>query len=158
MNGESSPLLQLRDIHAPLPPALWPPAPGWWLLGLLLLGLLVTLSVWGVRRWRHVRLRRRVMRELQQMNGDSAPGESLARISTLLKQVALCRYPRREVAALSGQRWLEFLDRTGGNGRFVEGPGQLLASGPYAPPDSPHAATEIDALIDLGRTWVRKNL
>ncbi|MGH8629975.1 MAG: DUF4381 family protein, partial [Burkholderiales bacterium] len=30
--------LPLRDIHLPAEPGLWPPAPGWGLLALLLMG------------------------------------------------------------------------------------------------------------------------
>jgi len=158
MKPEPAQMLQLRDIHAPLAPSLWPPAPGWWLLALLSLAVLIVIGIWGVRRWRHARLRRRVLAELQQLDALPQADQRLARLSTLLKQVALARYPRREVAALSGPAWLDFLDRTGGNGRFRDGPGQVLASGPYAPPDSDQGTVQMNELIGLGKAWVRKNL
>ena len=31
------PLSQLKDIHLPATGGFWPPAPGWWLLALILL-------------------------------------------------------------------------------------------------------------------------
>ena len=41
------PLSQLKDIHLPAAGGFWPPAPGWWLLTLLALLLIVAL-VWLV--------------------------------------------------------------------------------------------------------------
>ena len=154
MNGDSSQLLQLRGIHAPLDPLPWPPAPGWWLLAVILLLILMVISFWLRRRLRAARLRGRVLKELQALNGRTSDADHIARVSMVLKRVALAHYPRRQVAALSGQAWLAFLDRTGGDGRFQHGPGQVLASGPYAR----EPAVDRTALIDLGRAWVRKNL
>ena len=152
MNGDIGQLLDLRDIHAPLPPSMWPPAPGWWLLAVVLLAGLLVLARWASRRWQHARLRRRVLQQLQQME----PGDRglAACVSMLLKQVALARFPRQQVAALNGQAWLEFLDRTGDTDRFQHGPGQVLADGPY----SPQPSGQPQELIRLGSTWVRKNL
>ncbi|HAU18090.1 MAG TPA: DUF4381 domain-containing protein, partial [Marinobacter adhaerens] len=39
------PLSQLRDIHLPETGGLWPPAPGWWVLAILLIAVLAAL-VW----------------------------------------------------------------------------------------------------------------
>ena len=39
-----NPQLQLRDIHLPAEPSWWPPAPGWWLLAILLMA-----RVWWAR-------------------------------------------------------------------------------------------------------------
>jgi len=152
MNSAPETVLQLRDIHGPLAPSMWPPAPGWWLLAALLLVLMVVGIRWGLHRWRHARLRRRVLQQLQQM--EPADRGLAACVSLLLKQVALARYPRNQVAALNGSAWLEFLDRTGGTDRFRNGAGQALANGPYSqqPVDQP------EELLRLGSAWVRKNL
>lgn len=152
MKEDLGQLLDLRDIHAPLPPSIWPPAPGWWLLAALLLVVLVLVTRWALRRWQHARLRRRVLQQLQQMEPDDRG--LVACVSMLLKQVALARYPQEQVAALNGQAWLEFLDRTGATDRFQHGPGQVLAQGPY----SAEPAEQPQELIRLGSAWVRKNL
>lgn len=86
---------------------------------------------------------------------DPAP-QHLAEMSALLKRLALRRHPRQDVAALSGAAWLTFLDRTGGNGLFIAGPGKLLADGAYRL----SLANELDVagLMQAVRLWVRYNI
>jgi len=146
--------LPLRDIHAPALPGIWPPAPGWWVLagvGLVLLGLGLW---WLYRRYRQAQRRRRILDHLADLPGRATGALLAAEVSALLKRVALTRYPRTEIAALTGTPWLELLDRTGGGGRFARGPGRVLAEGPYAPaPDF-----DADALLALAGDWIRRNL
>ena len=65
------------------------------------------------------------------------------------------RFPRDQVAALTGEAWLRFLDESGGNGRFREGPGRILAAGPYQ--RSLPAEVDTAGLIVLVREWVTRN-
>ncbi len=145
--------LDLRDIHPPGTPGLWPPAPGWWVVLTL---LVATLAALGTRVWRAHRARvrrRRILAELAAVGGRVQGVELAAAVSALLKRVALAQFRRAEVAPLTGRAWLDFLDRHGGAGRFSAGPGRVLAEGPYAP------ALDLDsqALLDLARDWVRRN-
>jgi hypothetical protein len=158
MNAASAPALQLRDIHLPAAAPFWPPAPGWWLLALLLLALLAWCAVLAVRHYRVRRHRSRIFAALAQLetglDRERTP-ERLAAISILLRRLALTRYPRERVAPLSGAGWLAFLDESGGGGRFRDGPGRVLADGPYrrAIVDD----LDIAGLGTLVRTWIRKN-
>jgi len=145
--------LPLRDIHAPPVPSLWPPAPGWWILLALSLVLLWLAAWWLYRRYRVLRRRRQILAALAGLDGGDAGPALAADVSALLKRVALARFPRAEVASLTGQDWLAFLDRTGGGGRFAAGPGKALAEGPYARAPSFDAA----ALLALAGDWIRKN-
>lgn len=149
--------LDLRDIHLPDPPAFWPPAPGWWLLALLLLLLLVFVFK-GFLAYRQRRQQRReILQMLEQLPSEGCTNDWLTALSTLLKRVALSRFPPEEVAPLSGEAWLDFLDRTGGGGRFAEGPGRLLSEGLYAP-ESARPDCDAAALRRLARDWLRRNL
>ena len=145
--------LDLRDIHAPADPAFWPPAPGWWLVSGLILVLLIPVLVKGIKTWRRQRRRRRLLRELQALSTLGSGPELAARISELLKRVALSGFERREVARLSGEAWLDFLDRTGGDGRFSRGQGRVLADGPYLKT----AQFDVQGLVELAGDWVRRN-
>lgn len=130
------PLSDLRDWHLPDPVSWWPPAPGWWLLaGLTLVGLWLAFRSW--QRWRRQgSSTQAALRQLDEL------GKTLARdgdrrrfvvgVSQLLRRLALTRYSREQVAGLSGERWLAFLDATGGGG-FAHGAGRVLAESIYRP-------------------------
>ncbi len=156
MNG-SNPLAALRPLHAPSPIAWWPPAPGWWLL-LAAVSMLALLSLWW---WRRNAAKRAALRELDGMKSlQQDPVRLAAAVNRLLKRYALICWPASEAAALTGQAWLEFLDANGGQGDFINGPGQVLLALPYAPP-SGSAASRIDAqaesILRLARRWIKAN-
>lgn len=141
----SDPLAELRGYHPPDPVSWWPPAPGWWLLALLIVGLLIWVTVWALGARRRRRLARAAPRaaldELAALRAAHArDGDAAAfacGLSRLLRRFALARYPRRAVAGLSGEDWLAFLDAHGGGGRFQAGPGRALLTAPYRPAGGP---------------------
>lgn len=153
----SDPLAELRDIHMPPPVDAWPPAPGWWILAIV--GTLAAAAFiwWLWRRWRANRYRREALAELdrlrQQYERDGDPLAWLQQYETLLKRVALSRYPRAQVAPLTGEAWVRFLDRTGGQHEFSLGPGQVLIDGNYRP----DAQVDVARLDEIGRTWIKRH-
>jgi hypothetical protein len=122
--GDPASLQNLNDIVAPGPVPWWPPAPGWYVVLLVLAGLLL----WGlfrfVRWWRRNGYRREALRELKEIR--SAGTVKADRLPVLLKRAALSAWPRAEVAALTGEEWHAFLDRTAETGRFCSGSGESL--------------------------------
>lgn len=158
MNSPAPEMLQLRDIHLPGTPGFWPPAPGWWVLSAVCLIVLVWSGRFVWRRWKMQRKRRQVLdllAALDQPSGDTQPTEFLAQLSRLLRRIALMRFPRQEVAPLTGMDWLHFLDNSGGNGQFCHGPGRVLADGPYR--GGPPGSVDTPALTRLVRDWIKKN-
>ncbi len=121
-------------------------APGWWLLGALLLVAGIAGAVVVLRRRRArapaERLRAESRAELAALHAllDGASSEPappalarevLGRASVLARRLALAGAPRERVAALRGPAWLHELDALSGTRRFADGPGRLLDTGPY---------------------------
>lgn len=149
--------LELRDVHLPPAPGWWPPAPGWWLAGALVLTLLIVTGIRLRRRIRQYRRKHRILSQLSALGESYVPeqaSEFLSGVSVLLRRVAVDRFPRRDVASLSGEAWLRFLDSTGGEGRFQAEVGRALGEGPY----QPHAQADSELVLSLAREWIVKNV
>ena len=112
----ADPLAALRDIHAPDAPAFWPPAPGWIILCGLVAVLGVAAVVMAARRWRAGRYRREALTRLRLLHARHVAGapdtEIAMELSALIRRVAIIRHPREEVAGLTGNRWLAWLEAT----------------------------------------------
>ncbi|MGD9296671.1 MAG: DUF4381 family protein, partial [Chromatiales bacterium] len=76
MNDPVAQSLQLRDIHLPPPPDFWPPAPGWWLLAMILVALLAWALVIAWKKARLRRTQRRLLALLEELEltGRHEPG------------------------------------------------------------------------------------
>jgi len=147
-------LQNLHDIVAPGAVAWWPPAPGWYVVGLLSLLLLVWLAWRQTRQWRKNRYRRQALRELSEIrrHGDDA---SLREVPELLKRTAVSAWPRAEVASLSGPAWHRFLDESARMSRFTDAAGALLDHFAYAGSEARPLATEDSAqFLDAAEYWL----
>lgn len=161
MSQQGDPLAELHDIHLPPPVDAWPPAPGWWILAIVIVAALVALVLWMFRRWRANQYRREALKELANLRRayDQYADEAawLLDYEALLKRVALTRYPRAEVASLTGEAWVAFLDNTIGSHEFSMGPGQVLIDGHYRPASELNAGIDVDALHELGKQWIKRH-
>ena len=160
-------LQNLNDIIEPAGVSFWPPTPGVWLVvALVVLWVVVGVVLMGFR-WRRNAYRRAGMRALRRIRleihaPDRKPDRkmtALRHLSALLKRVALTAFPREAVAALSGDRWIAFLDASMDGGRFASPAGQLLADIAYRPstmageiPDR-----ELEKLFNLAGQWIRRH-
>ena len=75
---EQDPLSQLRDIHIPPPEGFWPPAPGWWFVLLLVIGLAIAITVW-LRRRRQKNAWYRIARRRLDRLAEGDPNLDIAR-------------------------------------------------------------------------------
>lgn len=150
MNGPLPPgaldlLNQLRDVQEPAAPHWFPPAPGWWVLLLLI----ATGALWSLGRYlaRPARLRRHTLAALAAWAGaqpEQVDPEGLAALTDLLRRYA--RASGRARANLGAAAFTEHLVTVSGAPVL-----SVLADGPYRP----DGLAARDALRAAGEAYVR---
>jgi len=95
----------------------------------------------------------------QSLSATATRTDALGALPVLVKRTALACRSRSEVAALSGDAWLLFLDESYGGTGFTAGPGRLLPALAYATPATMKTlpAEELSDLIRLIRLWIRRH-
>lgn len=151
--------LPLRDIHIPDAVSWWPLAPGWWLL--LLLILLAAIAVMALRRFQQRRRLRKTaliafntLKANYYQNHDAQ--QLLRSLSMLLRRISISQLPRTQTAALTGEAWLQCLDKlTSAKALpkevFSKGVGRVLADAPYRK----NADINAEVLLNLCETWIK---
>ncbi|WP_439858947.1 DUF4381 domain-containing protein [Pseudomonas sp. MBLB4136] len=162
-----NPLDQLEPLIAPAPVGWWPPAPGWWLLALLL-----PLLFWGlVHLLRRLRLRQQAataepldplrqaaLAELERLPRPyygAEAGPWLQQLNALLKRLCRQRYPQSHSHTMTSRAWLAYLDNrcpAAGLTRWM-----ILVEGAYRP----HCRLDDKAIDELNQAvaiWIRKHV
>ncbi|SHM87449.1 protein of unknown function [Pseudomonas asturiensis] len=163
-----NPLDQLHPLIAPEAVGFWPPAPGWWLLLLV-----IPVLVWGAWRLRTLLpvkasktrseqpldpVRIAALAELASLPKpyDGAPaGAWLQQINGLLKRLCRNHYPHSQSHTLNGRKWLAFLDNrcpAAGLTRWM-----ILVEGAYKP-ECKLDDKAISGLTQAVDTWIRKHV
>lgn len=146
--------LELRDIHFPDDSLWWPPAPGWWVLALL---LILAIYTWPrLRKWlRRKSIKTLCLKEFKRIRRAASEQQdvvqTLGQVSTLLRRTLISYNGRTTSASLTGEAWLEQLDALTGQRCFDSEQGELLARGQY------QREIELDpeALLDSCERWIK---
>jgi hypothetical protein len=143
--------IPLRDLHLPEAINWWPLAPGWWLLmGIALIGLGFLIRAWLRRRARGA-ARRFALRQLdaivEQYDEHKDPVAFGANLSELLRRAMLAYAPRQDIAGLTGEEWLQWLDRDLAQPVFSSGPGRQILDLPYRNPSTELPDSDMDRLV-----------
>ena len=149
---DTASLQNLNDIVVPGGVSWWPWAPAWYFVAGILVAALIGLTIFGWRRWQSNRYRRLALAELEEIRSD-ADG-SLQRLPGLLKRTALSAWPREIVAALSGEQWHRFLDKSAGTAQFHDGSGQLLDQLAYG---GDLSESEQNQLLQSAEFWLQRH-
>ena len=153
-------------------PFVWPPGFGWWLL-LLALIFAGYFAIIFIKKQRI--LKRRKLRLVAAINRISDIDQSdsikyLHELNATMKAIALDQfrylslqadqtkvselYSKSQIAKLSGQSWLAFLDQTGNCNHFTQGVGKVLGDAHYRQTidDMP----DLDLLHKTCADWVKE--
>ena len=146
-------LPELRDIHLPSEGvSAFPPAYGWYVIILALVGLwLLWRGFLVLRRKSKKRYAFRLLSAYPQNNIDSA-----VQMSNLLRRICVLKFP--QATALFGQEWIDFLNQHGKK-KILGQPAKLLINAPYIKPTSlEYSAEDVAQLRDFCREWIGENL
>lgn len=150
----------IEEIALPEPVSWLPQTIGWKFLALLLFLFAVYKFYHATKHWWRNRYRRSALQRLKELeqkaHGDYS--QVAAELPGLLKATALHAYPRAEVACLSGERWLAFLDTHYSGPSFRSGTGrQLLAIAYQSPTQWQLEPAQARALVDMCRQWLHRH-
>ena len=147
--------LPLRDLHLPDAIGWWPLAPGWWVVLAIVSAALGYLAWRLYKRWLFNAPRRYALRELARFEVEylehGNPVTLGKQLSELLRRGMLAYAPREEVAGLTGEEWLVWLDEGMPLPYFHTEGGKSLLNLPYRDPQSDFSDIDIDALISAVR-------
>lgn len=156
----TQPALDLRDIHLPEPVSWWPVAPGWWLL---IVAVLLTLLLIFISRkvYRSRQLKREITAELetikQQFQQSNNKAQLAKDLSVLLRRASITFYSATNIAGLTGENWLAYLDETSGQNsgitNFHSETGKVLLTAPYLP-ENAELDFDAPALVHLCEAWL----
>lgn len=147
-------LKDLHDIHLPTPISMWPTAPGYLILAILLLIICALFFVsFYYRKTRQIkRIALQELAKIEQAYKTQEQAPLLAgHISSLLKQVALLYYPRDTIASLQGDAWLDFLTTSSKRLDFKAVKYELLEL-----PFQPESKQSLIPLFILTKRWIKQ--
>lgn len=127
-------LAQLKDVHT-LPSSWWPPAPGWWIVALVILSVLGFFALRFYRGNRQFRWIAVAETELTALESAFELGEldeqtTVKRLSVLMRRSAIAALGRERVARATDEQWIQVISEVG-NGCFSRSDAELLQSAPY---------------------------
>jgi hypothetical protein len=102
-----NPLDQLKDIQLPQEVGNWPPAYGWWILAVLVIGAVLASFILLSKRHRARLAKRQALAELDTITEQQQDWPQ--QLNRLLKRLAITYYPQTAIAILHDRAWAEFL-------------------------------------------------
>ncbi len=143
---------ELKPLLLPSAPSDWPPAIGWWVLALAVIGLLLCLGIWLLRRHRSMQWYRQAKQMLSDLSARDISQSAQARqvlseLSVWTRKVALATHPREDISALHGQAWQQWLAQKSQQSGFLSTQGKLLTEAQFMP-DQLIESTQIKALLN----------
>lgn len=143
------------EVVAPADISWLPQTTGWLWLGAAVLGLTLHRCWKHWRHWYRNRYRREAASRLQELAANISSGTLVAEVNQLLKLTALAAFSRGQVAKLSGEDWVSFLNRQCPGEPFSSEQCHLLAVSTYR-----QQAVDSDVahqLLAASRSWISEH-
>lgn len=140
MNQAENPLDKLRDIHLPDQIDTFQLAPGWWFVLFLIFCSIIYLLYKTFQKRKALAMLKPLAEEISSLRAQTASADSIAKLSELYKRVILMYYPTKQVASLSGNQWLKFINNQNSDLRLSEKQTIILSS--FAYQKSPDISSE----------------
>lgn len=117
-------LQQLRDIHIPVEPGLWPLSLAWWLLFLLITIIIAGTSWWSIQRFVYLRPYRRIRRQARDLTAQFDQGAITIRsyvvgVNLLFKRLIVTLDKEPAAMKMFGSDWLTCLSMRFDEPRFL---------------------------------------
>lgn len=148
-------LSQLKDVHTQ-PSSWWPPAPGWWIVAFVVLGVLGFLAVRfysGNRQFRWIAVAEAELEILASAFESQEIDEqtTVKRLSILMRRSAIAALGRERVARATDEQWIQVISEVG-NGSFSRSDAELLQSAPYKAQSL--SAEQVQGLLKNCHGWL----
>jgi hypothetical protein len=152
--------LALKDIHLPDSILWWPPAPGWWVLGVVLIIFLFLMLLPKLWRWlRYKPVRSLSLKEFylikQSHQQQADQKQTLQAITTLLRRTVMSKSGRIGHAGVVGDDWINQLNQMSQKDCFTQAQGELLKHGRYQPAIEGQNKADIDSLLQSCENWIK---
>jgi hypothetical protein len=154
--------LELKDIHLPDSILWWPPAPGWWVLGVVLITFLFLMLLLLPKLWRWLRYKPvrslslkefYLIKQSHQQQADQK--QTLQAITTLLRRTVMSKSGRIGHAGVVGDDWINQLNQMSQKDCFTQAQGKLLKHGRYQPAIEGQNKADIDSLLQSCENWIK---
>ncbi len=150
--------INLEPIQAPPPISYWPPQPGWYVLGLIIL-LIIVLVIRYLYLFRKKNAYRKwSLEKLEDLRKLPVDMESFQKLNQLLKITALQAFSREKVASLSGRDWLKFLQNSCPDSSFTDSSMEVLIHSVYRNSKSISVTSkQWEQMIRSSKIWIEKH-
>lgn len=152
---EAKELAKLKEIALPESISYFPQTPAWYIL-FGVIALLILFFLWKqYKHYQNNKYRRVALAELSKIKSEKTYEE----IPELVKRVALVFSDRSEIASLSGETWLEFLNKSYKGNGFSSDAGSLFVDLAYSSQTriKLYQQGENENLINLISEWIKKH-
>ena len=157
MQGQGIDLSGLKDIHLPEIPSVWPLPAMFWIV-LFFAFFAVFTACWFWRYFHRITAFRYAKHQVEsltkQFRGNSY--KIAYEICLLLRRIALMKFKRENVSALSGKDWRKFLEKTTKKPVFSGQAGDIVEDVMFIPSDR-FNYRDVTPLVEAAKEWIAEN-